>query len=118
MDGLLLSLVNVIMAGFLAGKHAECIIGQLNQLALCGKASISIHLKSLIPPASIDRGNALLALVGVELFAAIAMNVSIGRVGARRAAIIILCIRSVVLLLALLAGGVGLLRHDCLLLGG
>ena len=117
-DFLLLRLVDVIMAGFLAWKHAECLVGQLDQLALGGKACISTHLKSLIPPASDDRGSALLALVGVELFAAIAMNVSISRVSARRAAIIVQGIRSVVLLLALLTGGVGLLGHDCLLLGG
>ncbi|MNH06348.1 hypothetical protein D3C79_657100 [compost metagenome] len=106
------------MTGFLAGKHAECIVGQLDQLALGGKASISIHLKSLVPPANDGRGNALLALVWVELFAAIAMNVSISRIGTRRAAIIVQGIRSVVLLLALLADGVGLLGHDRLLLGG
>src|SRR5690606_40419122 len=103
------------MAGLLAGKHAECIVGQLDQLALGGKASISTHLKSLIPPASDDRGNALLALVGIELFTAIAMNVSVGRIGARRAAIIVQCIRTMIVLLTLLTGGAGLLGHDCLL---
>ncbi|MOA68990.1 hypothetical protein D3C78_1969040 [compost metagenome] len=46
------------------------------------------------------------------------MNVSISRIGTRRAAIIVQGIRSVVLLLALLADGVGLLGHDRLLLGG
>ena len=63
-------------------------------------------------------GSAFLALVGVELFTAIAMNVGIGRVGARRTAIIVQCIRAMVVLLTLLAGGAGLLGHDCLHLGG
>lgn len=118
LNGLLLRLVDVVMAGFLAGKHAECIVGQLDQLALGGKASIFTYLKSLIPPDSDDRGSAILALVGVELLAAIAMNVSISRIGARRAAIIVQRIRSVVMLLALLTGGVGLLGHNGLLLDG
>ena len=106
------------MAGLLAGKHAECIVGQLDQLTLGGKASISTHLNSLIPPTSDDRGNAILALVGVELFTAIAMDMGIGRIGARRTPIIVQRIRAVVMLLALLTGGIGLLGHDCLLLGG
>jgi len=72
----------------------------------------------LIPPAIDDRGNALLALVGIELFTAIAMNVSVDRIGARRSAIIVQRIRSVVMLLALLTGGAGLLGHDGLLLDG
>ena len=106
------------MTGFLAEKHAECIIGQLDQLAFGGKTSISTDLRSLILPANDDRGNARLALAWVELFAAIAMNVSISRIATRRAAIIVQCTRSVVLRMALLADGVGLLGHDCLLLGG
>lgn len=56
MDGLLLRLIDFIMTGFLAEKHAEYVVGQLDQLAIGGKTSISTHLKSLILPANNDRG--------------------------------------------------------------
>ena len=56
-------------------------------------------------------GKALLALIRVELFAAIAMNMGVSRIGTRRAAITVQCIRSVILLLALRASDVGLLGH-------
>jgi hypothetical protein len=62
-------------------------------------------------------GGTRLALIWIELLAPIAMSLGISRIGTRCASIIIHRIRFVVLLLALLTIGAGVLGHGCILFG-